>query len=79
MFDSDPNDLEGIADIKTDVEEAILLHGWSRTDTCPACECQSSLEIGVETGDNAAVAVPDCPLCDAIMKDVAGDVKFGLE
>lgn len=77
MFDSDPNDLEGIADIKGDVEEAILLYCWRRADSCPACECASSLEIGVETGDNAAVAVPDCPLCDAIIRDVAGEI--GIE
>lgn len=79
MFDSNPNDLEGIVDIKEDVEEAILLHCWSRTNVCPACECQSTLEIGVETGDDSAVTVPDCPLCNAIMQNVAGDIEIGLQ
>lgn len=79
MFDSDPNDLEGIADINDGVEQAILLHCWSRADACPACECESSLRIGVETGDDSAVTVPDCPLCDAIMQDVASDIEIGIE
>ncbi len=79
MFDSNPNDLEGIANIKADVEEAILLHCWSRTNVCPACECQSTLEIGIETGDDVMVAVPDCPLCDAVIRDIAGDIEIELQ
>ncbi|UPM42296.1 hypothetical protein [Halocatena salina] len=79
MFDSDPNDLEGIADINDGIEQAILLYGWRRADSCPACDCESSLLIGVETGDESAVAVPDCPLCDAIMRDVADDIEIGLQ
>lgn len=77
MFSSDPNDLEGTAEIKQDVEQAILLHSWAQTADCPACGCDSSLLIGPETATGErCVEVPDCELCDAVMQAIVGDVDL---
>lgn len=78
MYDSDPNDLEGTDVLKDGIEQTILLHCWAKTDVCPSCGCESSLRIGVETGTEEFVTVPDCSLCDAVVKTIAEGMEFDL-
>ncbi len=78
MFDSDPNDLEGTDVLKNDIEETILRYCWAKTDECPACGCETSLRIGVETAGEEVVSAPDCQLCDAVVTAVTDGVEFDL-
>ncbi|UPM42620.1 hypothetical protein [Halocatena salina] len=92
MFDSDPNDLEGTDVLKSesqrasdrrstavdDIEETILRYCWAKTDECPACGCEASLRIGVETESEETVSAPDCQLCDAVVTAVTDGVEFDL-
>lgn len=77
MTQLDSDQLESAGGIKSEVEEAILLHSWANTDSCPKCNCEASLRLGCEAGDDSLVSVPDCSLCDAVMSEIAGKVDFG--
>lgn len=75
MSDFETQKLEGIATIKEDVEQAILLYSWAQTSDCPRCGCDSTLLIGPGTTmDDRYVEVVDCELCDAVMQEIVGEV-----
>lgn len=73
IFDSERNDIEGIADIKDGIERTILLHCWAHTAACPACGVSRRYRSGRRSDE-----VVGCELCETVVLGIVWEIDVDL-